>query len=155
MHSTRSAALRAVITTIACAFAVLAVTLTSAAPASAAVSRSDKSPCEGRLCKKDEPHTKKCWAKDGRRATARCFIRRAAEHYGQSRRQAYAIAYRESRYNWKVTNPSSGTAGLYQFARGTWESTPYARYSPYHPRWASLAAMWMWKHGMQSHWSTY
>jgi hypothetical protein len=155
MLSTRSAVLRTVLTTMACAFAALAVTLVSTSPAEAYSRSADKSPCKGRLCKKDEPRTTKCWKKDGRRATARCFIRRAADHYRQPRSQAYAIAYRESRYNWKATNPSSGTAGLYQFARSTWESTPYARYSPYHPRWASLAAMWMWKHGMQSHWSTY
>jgi soluble lytic murein transglycosylase-like protein len=154
MHSTRSAALRAVITTIACAVAALAVTLLSASPAAAA-SRAGDGPCKGRLCKKDVPQAKKCWTYDGRKATARCFIRRAAKHFGQPRQQAYTIAYRESRYNWKATNPSSGTAGLYQFKRSTWESTPYARYSPYHPRWASLAAMWMWKRGMQSHWVTY
>ena len=152
MTSTRSAALRAVLTFIACAAVALAVTLVSAAPAAA---HADKSPCKGRLCKKDAPDTKKCWRHHGRRATARCFIRRAADHFHQSRSQAYAIAYRESRYNWHATNSSSGAAGLYQFMRSTWESTPYARYSPYHPRWAALAAMWMWKHGKQSHWSTY
>ena len=152
MHSTRSAALRAVLTAFACAIAALAVTLVTAAPAAA---RADKSPCEGRLCKQDQPQTKKCWTYDSRRATSRCFIRRAADHFGQSRRQAYAIAYRESRYNFKATNSSSGAAGLYQFMPSTWESTPYGRYSPYHPRWAALAAMWMWKHGKQSHWSTY
>jgi soluble lytic murein transglycosylase-like protein len=152
MFSTRSAVLRTVLTAVACAVAAFVVAMVAAAPADA---RADKSPCAGRLCKKDEPQTKKCWAKDGRRATARCFIRRAADHFGQPRSQAYAIAYRESRYNWKATNSSSGAAGLYQFMSGTWESTPYARYSPYHPRWAALAAMWMWKHGKQSHWSTY
>jgi hypothetical protein len=25
----------------------------------------------------------------------------------------------------------------------------------YNPRWAALAAMWMWKRGGQSHWATY
>ena len=152
MLSTRTTAFRAVLTTIACALAALTVMLIHATPAAAG---SGEGPCKGRLCMKDKPQAEKCWKKDGRRATARCFIRRAAKHFHQPRSQAYAIAYRESRYNWKATNPSSGTAGLYQFARGTWESTPYHKYSPYHPRWASLAAMWMWKHGGQSHWSTY
>ena len=152
MHSTRTAALlRAALKTIAGVVVALAVTLPHAAPAQAR----DDSPCKGRLCKRDVPQTKKCWSYDGRKATARCFIRRAADHFGQSRSQAYAIAYRESRYNWKATNSSSGAAGLYQFMPSTWESTPYGRYSPYHPRWAALAAMWMWKHGKQSHWSTY
>jgi hypothetical protein len=35
----------------------------------------------------------------------------------------------------------------------TWASTPYRKQSPYNPRWASLAAMWMWKHGGYHHWS--
>jgi hypothetical protein len=54
-----------------------------------------------------------------------------------------------------VTNSSSGAAGLYQFMPGTWAHTPYRRHSPYSPKWASLAAMWMWKRGGQHHWSTY
>ena len=83
---------------------------------------------------------------------ARCFIARAADHFHQSRSQAYYIAHRESRYNWRVTNRSSGAAGLYQFMPRTWRSTPYRHHSPYHPRWASLAAMWMWAHGGYSHW---
>jgi soluble lytic murein transglycosylase-like protein len=149
--STRTAALRAVLNLLACAAVALAVTLVSAPPAAAA----NKSPCEGRLCKKDEPKTKKCWTYDSRRATARCFIRRAAWHYNQPVQKAYQIAYRESHYNWRATNGSSGAAGLYQFMPSTWNNTPYRRYSPYHPRWAALAAMWMWKRGGQSHWSTY
>ena len=139
------------IKTIALALAcALMLTLTLATPAEAATKRS---PCANRLCTKDRAETPSCWRHDTRKRTARCFIARAATHYGQSKRQAYYIAWRESRYNWRVTNPSSGTAGLYQFARQTWNSTPYRRHSPYHPRWAALAAMWMWKHGGYSHWS--
>jgi hypothetical protein len=152
MFSTRSAAFRAAYKTLACAALALVLAL-SIAPTADAAKRSADGPCAGRLCKKDVPNTKKCWRFDARKKVARCFIARAAAHYGQSKKQAYYIAWRESRYNWKVTNPSSGTAGLYQFARGTWEHTPYRNYSPYHPRWAALAAMWMWKHGGQSHWA--
>jgi hypothetical protein len=152
MLSTRPVALRAAFMTLVCGATALALMLSTAAPATAAAKRSDSSPCANRLCTKDRPHTTKCWRLHGRAKTARCFIARAAAHYRQPRSQAFYIAHRESRYNWRITNPSSGTAGLFQFARGTWESTPYRNKSPYHPRWASLAAMWMWAHGGYSHW---
>jgi soluble lytic murein transglycosylase-like protein len=153
MHSTRTAALlRAALKTLACAVVALAITLGSPqAPATA--SGKPKNPCANRLCTKYKPHTSKCWDHSTRAKISRCFIRRAARHYHQSLSQAYYIAHRESRYNYKVTNSSSGAAGLYQFMPRTWSSTPYHRHSPYNPRWASLAAMWMWKHGGQSHWS--
>ena len=94
-----------------------------------------------------------CWNRDGRVAISKCFITRAARYYDQSRRQALYIAHRESRFNWRATNSSSGAAGLFQFMPRTWQSTPYRRHSPYHPKWAALAAMWMWKRGGQSHWA--
>ena len=150
MRSTRHAALlRAALKTIACALVALALTSLTASPAAAAGKRS---PCADRLCKQYKPNVRSCYRFHSRKRVARCFIRRAATHFRQSRREAYYVAWRESRYNWRATNPSSGTAGLYQFARGTWRHTPYRRYSPYNPRWASLGAMWMWKHGGKSHW---
>lgn len=154
MHSTRTAALlRVALKTMACAGVALAVVLsTAAAPAGASGKRSDSSPCANRLCTKLDPKTPRCWRLHGRTKVARCFIARAANHFHQSRSQAYYIAHRESRYNWRVTNRSSGAAGLYQFMPRTWNSTPYRKHSPYHPRWAALAAMWMWAHGGYSHW---
>lgn len=153
MHSTPTAALlRAALKTIACAAALLALVLcTAAAPATA--SKKPANPCANRLCTKYKPHTASCWKRNDRAATSRCFIRRAARHYHQSLSQAYYIAHRESRYDYKVTNSSSGAAGLYQFMPRTWGSTPYHRRSPYDPRWASLAAMWMWAHGGYHHWA--
>src|SRR4051812_28299460 len=148
MLSTSPAAfIRAALTTFACALALL-VALPMTAQAS-----TKGNPCTNRLCTKTKPNTPSCWRYDARKKVARCFISRAARHFHQSQSQAYYIAWRESRYNWKVTNPSSGTAGLYQFAHQTWESTPYRHHSPYSPRYASLAAMWMWAHGGYSHWS--
>jgi hypothetical protein len=147
MHSTRHAALRAALKTIACAMLALAF---MAAPAAAA---DRPGPCADRLCKRYEADTPTCWRFERRKKVARCFIARAAAHYRQPRRKALHIAWRESRYNWRVTNPSSGTAGLYQFARATWRHTPYRGHSRYNPRWAALAAMWMWAHGGYSHWS--
>jgi soluble lytic murein transglycosylase-like protein len=140
MRSTRLAALIA-------AFMLIFV---AAAPAMAQSRRSG--PCANHLCTKDKPHTPSCWDESGRKKVARCFIKRAARHFGQSKSRAYHIAWRESRYNWRVTNRSSGAAGLYQFMPHTWHSTPYRKHSPYHPRWAALAAMWMWAHGGYHHW---
>ena len=144
--------MRSTLKTFACALVALALMVTLA-PAAGAAKRDYSSTCANRLCTKDKPGVKSCKRFDRRKRVARCFIRRAARHFRQPKRQAYYIAWRESRYNWRVTNPSSGTAGLYQFARQTWESTPYHRRSPYSPRYASLAAMWMWKHGGYSHWT--
>ena len=123
------------------------------ASASALSHRSPSNPCANRLCTKFDRAAPLCWNKRGRARIARCFIYRASRHYDQSTSLALQIAHRESRLNWRVTNASSGAAGLYQFMPRTWQSTPYRRHSPYHPKWASLAAMWMWKRGGISHWS--
>lgn len=132
----------------------VATLLALAAPApSLAADRSPSGPCANRLCTSYDPGTPSCWKRSGRAAVARCFIYRASRHYRQSTSLALHIAHRESRFNWRVTNSSSGAAGLYQFMPRTWQSTPYRRHSPYHPRWAALAAMWMWKRGGYSHWS--
>jgi hypothetical protein len=151
MDTTRTAALlRVALKTLACAAVALAITLTVAtAPATAG---KPSNPCANRLCTKYKPGTPRCWDHSSRTQISRCFIRRAARHFHQSLSEAYYVAHRESRYNYKATNSSSGAAGLYQFMPRTWGSTPYHGHSPYNPRWASLAAMWMWKHGGQSHW---
>jgi soluble lytic murein transglycosylase-like protein len=152
MLSTHTAALlRVALKTMAGTALAFAVALSVAsAPATAA---KPQEPCANRLCTKDKPKATSCWSLHNRTKIARCFIKRAAQHYRQPVSQAYYIAHRESRYNWRVTNSSSGAAGLYQFMPRTWASTPYRKHSPYDPRWASLAAMWMWKHGGQSHWN--
>src|SRR3954466_11936842 len=156
MSSTRTAALlRAALRTMACAAVALTAVLAIAAapPAHASPKTPGDGPCANRLCTKYERNTKSCWSLHSRAKVSRCFIRRAARHFHQPLSQAYYIAHRESRYNYKATNSSSGAAGLYQFMPRTWGSTPYHRHSPYNPRWASLAAMWMWKHGGQYHWA--
>lgn len=110
--------------------------------------------CKTRLCWKNQPGTESCHTRYKRTAgVSKCFIRRAAAHFGESKKHAYAIAHRESRFNPKVTNSSSGAAGLYQFMPGTWASTPYRKKSVYSPKWAALGAMWMWSRGGYSHWS--
>jgi len=152
MSSTRRAAHRAALNTIAGAIAVLALMLTiQTAPAAGAPHYAG--PCANRLCTRYVPHTRSCTRFAGHRAIARCYIARAARRFGQSRSEAFYIAWRESRYHWRETNSSSGAAGLFQFMPRTWAFTPYRHHSPYQPRWAALAAMWMWKHGYKSHWA--
>jgi Transglycosylase SLT domain len=143
--------MRSTLKTIACAAVALALTVVLVAPATADARA--RSTCANRLCTKDKPQVRSCKRFQKRKRVARCFIRRAARHFHQPKRQALYIAWRESRYNWRVTNPSSGTAGLYQFAYRTWKSTPYRDHSRYSPRYAPLAAMWMWAHGGYSHWT--
>jgi hypothetical protein len=152
MSSTAKTARRAVFSTMLAATLAVAPLPTTATAVAKSAPRAHSSICRNALCTKERAHVPSCYRFSQRTRIARCFIARAAKHYHQSLSQAYYIAWRESRYNWRVTNPSSGTAGLYQFARGTWNFTPYRRYSPYNPRWASLAAMWMWRHGYYSHW---
>lgn len=62
------------------------------------------------------------------------------EHYDYG--TMLAIASCESGLNPHVTNPSSGAGGLFQFIPSTWAANKYARYSRYHPKWASLGAAW-------------
>jgi hypothetical protein len=155
MTSTRRAARRAARKTIAGVLVMPALMLTmtpTAAVASKSGHRYDGH-CANRLCTKDTRNTPSCWRLKGHGPIARCFIRRAAARFDQNRHEAYYIAHRESRYNWRVTNSSSGAAGLFQFMPRTWAYTPYRHKSPYHPRWAALAAMWMWKHGYKSAWA--
>jgi NAD(P)-dependent dehydrogenase (short-subunit alcohol dehydrogenase family) len=149
MHSTRSAAHRAAIRSSAGVLLALALTLTLTTTAHAAHYRGG---CANRLCTRYVPHTPSCWRLHHRAKVARCFIARAAARYAQPRSQAYAIAWRESRYHWRITNTSSGAAGLFQFMPVTWAHSPYRHHSPYNPRWAALAAMWYWAHGGYHHW---
>ena len=139
---------------LSCAAALVAGS--AAAPATAKDAKSRPTAvCADRLCTQNEPGVTSCWERGhGSRArVSKCFIKRAARHYGQSKSLALYIAHRESRYDFRVTNSSSGAAGLFQFMPVTWHSTPYREHSRYNPRWAALGAMWMWAHGGYRHWS--
>jgi hypothetical protein len=153
MHSTRRAAHRAALNTIAGAVIALTLTLTTMAHAKQTAPHRYGGHCANKLCTKFVKNTPSCWRLKTQPRIARCFIARAADRFGQSRSEAYYIAHRESRYHWNVTNSSSGAAGLYQFMPRTWSYTPYRHHSPYSPRWAALGAMWMWKHGYKSAWA--
>jgi hypothetical protein len=148
MPRTPVAVLRAAlaITTLA---SLLALTLATARPAHAATA---KAACANKYCTKDKSGVKSCRSRDGYKSIARCYIDRAAFHYGQSSSEARYIAYRESKYHWTVTN-SSAHRGMYQFTDTLWRHTPYHAKSVYNPRYAALAAMWLWKHGGKHHWA--
>ncbi len=137
----------------ACLTATMVFVTLLASPAVRKAPADPGAACTTRLCWKNAPGTESCFKRKTQAGTSKCFIRRAAAHFGQSKQQAYAIAFRESRFNPRVTNSSSGAAGLYQFMPGTWAHTPYRKKSVYSPKWASLGAMWMWSKGGYSHWS--
>jgi uncharacterized membrane protein len=148
MPRTPVAVLRAALTMIALA-AVMALSAAAARPAGAATA---KAACANHYCTKDKPGVRSCRSLRGYQRIARCYIDRAARHYGQSRYEARHIAWRESRYHWWVTN-SSAHRGMYQFTDTLWRHTPYHAKSVYSPRYAALAAMWLWRHGGKHHWA--
>ena len=81
----------------------------------------------------------------------KCYIKRAAAHFGQSTYEALATAWCESRYNpFADTNPPY--VGIYQFDYPTWQGAPYPNKSRYSARYSALNAMWYWKQGQRSRW---
>lgn len=69
-------------------------------------------------------------------------IRRAAIRH----RVSYAMLVRKARCESRLDPlaASGPHAGLFQFRiSGTWETTPYARRSPWRAKWNALAAAWM------------
>lgn len=59
-------------------------------------------------------------------------------------------------YAANATGPLDGgehPQGLFQFKPSTWATTPYARFSPYDPLAAALAAGWMHAHGRGGEWA--
>ena len=65
---------------------------------------------------------------------------------------AVNVAYCESRYHPNSVNSSSGASGLFQFLPSTWAFTPYAAYSPFDPKYNSLAAAWLYQRDGPSQW---
>jgi hypothetical protein len=153
MPRTPTTALRAVLK-ITLLTATLAVALFAqhAATAPAAAQAKGRDACANHLCTRDKPVVTSCRDFGGHVKVARCFVTRAARHYDQSVSLARSIAWRESRYHWWITN-SSAHRGLYQFTDTLWAHTPYSERSVYNPRYASLAAMWLWRHGGMHHWA--
>ena len=53
---------------------------------------------------------------------------------------------------WTKFHNRSGASGPWQFLPSTWATTPFARFSPYDPIAAALAAAWMHREGRGSEW---
>jgi uncharacterized protein YraI len=79
------------------------------------------------------------------------IIHEAADRYGQNRADMLRVARCESNLDPYAVNPS-GSYGLFQFIRSTWESTPYGDADIFDPRANANAAGWMWQQGRQSEW---
>jgi uncharacterized protein YraI len=79
------------------------------------------------------------------------FISDAARRYGQDPEAMLRVARCESELVPQAVNPA-GSYGLFQFVRGTWESTPYADQDVFEA-WANAnAAAWMWSVGRRHEW---
>ena len=65
---------------------------------------------------------------------------------------AMNVAYCESRYHPNSVNSDSGASGLFQFLPSTWAFTPYAKYSPFDPKYNALAAAWLYQRDGPSQW---
>lgn len=79
------------------------------------------------------------------------IIEDAADRYGQPREDMLRVARCESNLDPYAVNPS-GSYGLFQFVRSTWESTPFADKDIFDPVANANAAGWMWKEGRRSEW---
>jgi uncharacterized protein YraI len=79
------------------------------------------------------------------------IIYAAADRYGQSRSAMLRVAECESNLDPYAVNPS-GSYGLFQFIRSTWESTPYGNKDIFDPEANANAAAWMWSEGRKSEW---
>ena len=79
------------------------------------------------------------------------IIYAAADRYGQDRADMLRVAECESALDPYAVHPS-GSYGLFQFIRSTWESTPYGDQSMFNPSANANAAAWMWSQGRRSEW---
>ncbi|HEU5433609.1 MAG TPA: SH3 domain-containing protein, partial [Thermomicrobiales bacterium] len=79
------------------------------------------------------------------------IIYAAADRYGQSRDAMLRVATCESNLDPYAVNPS-GSYGLFQFIRSTWQSTPYGNQDIFDPKANANAAGWMWSQGRQAEW---
>ena len=79
------------------------------------------------------------------------IIYTAADRYDQSRSDMLRVAECESNLDPYAVNPS-GSYGLFQFIRSTWESTPYGHRDIFDPEANANAAAWMWSEGRKSEW---
>lgn len=70
-------------------------------------------------------------------------IHAASRRYGAPYLEMVAVSWCESR--WFPGAVGDGSYGLFQFLKGTWARTPYARFSVFNPEANALAAAWLWR----------
>ena len=98
-----------------------------------------------------EPETDKNGHAEYSRKQIVRIIYAAADRYGQSRSAMLRVAECESNLDPYAVNPS-GSYGLFQFIRSTWESTPFGNKDIFDPEANANAAAWMWSEGRKSEW---
>jgi uncharacterized protein YraI len=98
-----------------------------------------------------KPETDKNGHSEYSRKQIERIIYAAADHYGQSKSAMLRVAECESNLDPYAVNPS-GSYGLFQFIRSTWESTPYGNKNIFDPEANANAAAWMWSEGRKSEW---
>ncbi len=79
------------------------------------------------------------------------IIERAADRYNQPPGDMLRVARCESNLDPNAVNPS-GSYGLFQFIRSTWQTTPYADQDIFDPVANANAAAWMWSVGRRNEW---
>jgi uncharacterized protein YraI len=98
-----------------------------------------------------EPETDRNGHADYSRRQIVHVIYAAADRYDQSKSDMLRVAECESNLDPYAVNPS-GSYGLFQFIRSTWESTPYGHRDIFDPEANANAAAWMWSEGRKSEW---
>jgi uncharacterized protein YraI len=98
-----------------------------------------------------EPYTGRHGDEEYSRRQIVRIIYSAADRYDQSRSDMLRVAECESNLDPYAVNPS-GSYGLFQFIRSTWESTPYGNKDIFDPEANANAAAWMWSEGRKSEW---
>jgi len=98
-----------------------------------------------------KPETERHGNSDYARKQIVRIIYAAADRYGQSKSAMLRVAECESNLDPYAVNPS-GSYGLFQFIRSTWESTPYGNKDIFDPEANANAAAWMWSEGRKSEW---
>lgn len=107
--------------------------------------------CEHRVARKQFNRHQTVLRRQCGRGVIQSCIYRAANLYRVSGSVLMRRAWCESRLSPGATN--GRYMGLFQFGWTAWSITPYAGHSPYHPKWASLAAAWAEAHGYAHLWS--
>ena len=126
----------------------LAVAVTTLAVALTGAPKADATQC-GRKCKARIAH-KRCDQQHPRWCV--WHVIRHQKIRGWQRSWLLRVPACESTWNPYAVSPG-GHKGLYQFADGTWASTPYGHRSIFSAHWQPFAAAWMLRQGRRNEWA--